>query len=215
MERHRSALPEIASCLCRMTVFVAVLLQCVCAFADIIQDEARGGVVTYAGFQPGGPWFTATDDVVFLESIDVFWADVNTTLPLPRINVGLFEGVGFGGPIIASSSSQLLSAPPDQSFIEFDFSGVTLAAGEKYSIRITPIPSGTRGAYTFALRQLVGFDPYSGGEFINAGGSRVPDRDLTFRVIGSPIPEPSALALLTLTVVHRRPRRCASSPCCA
>lgn len=171
------------------------------ASADIIQDQ---GVFDHAisFFDPVGQTFTAVDPQI--SAIAFAFSDINPSSPNDPVTMSLYEGVGFDGTLIASTTQTLPAVLPSTSatpqFIDFDFTGVSLTVGAIYTVAVTTSNS-PKIAVVYSMS-----DPYAFGHYISGEEGLIPDWDLNFRVTAVPAPAGLALGLLAAPIVRRRAR---------
>ena len=165
--------------------------------AFILQDYQSGGVqVDY--YESLGQSFTAEDEFVSVG----FWFDAfNLGYPVSDITVSLLEGAGTDGSLLGAVTHSL-PVIAGNTFVDFDFSGVSLTAGNQYTA-VLDVPDVNP---TWGLQMHWGYlgDLYTGGS-LHFGG-RVPvfdfpnslaNADARFLVTPrAAVPEPASLALL-------------------
>ncbi len=190
--QHKRSLTR-AAALLAASVFVASS-----ASADIIQPTIGGGPTFARGDSIFGQSFLADESVESLQTISFWYRLANTansTQPVGTLT--LFRGLGY----TPNPPDQLASVTRPFGFtgdhwLDFDLSGfgIRLTPGENYSFRIE-VPDEARGGYSVLASNFI--DWYPGGTFLGRSGQPL-DSDLTFRVLGEPVPEPSTALLLSL-----------------
>ena len=186
--------------LIQVTFLLSALAVCRAGQADIIHLVDTSGSHSRTTFaQPFnfGQSFTADPSVANLGSIGFQWQDVNSGLAFPTLEMELFEGDGYSGAELGSVVQTLVSLPPDDSFLEFDFlgQGISLADSQVYTFRVTNTTPG-RGSYVFQ-----NVDAFAGGQAY-ALGSPQSGEDIGFQLVGSAaVPEPSSLLAMSSALV--------------
>lgn len=170
------------------------------AAADIVQDA--GVFDTAITFHNEiGQVFTAVDAQI--SRIAFAFSDINPTFPNDPVTMHLYAGEGFGGTLIHSVAQLLPDVLPGTSdqpqFIDFDFSGISLAVGQTYTVSVTTSNS-PKVAVVFS-----GADPYADGYMISAVEGAHTFSDLNFRVTA--VPAPGCAALLSLGALAAAGRR--------
>jgi len=192
------------NCTVILLIVVSFSLVHVCsALADmILQDQLSGGYQINA-FSPIGQSFTAEDERI--ESIGVSLSDMNSfTAPDSfNVTVELYEGKGFEGSSLGTSTMSLNDGISTGSydydsgeffvnFQNFDFSDVELIVGESYSFKlIDPTPRWGVGInqHSYAddyLSPIPGRVDYEGGDAYASfedGLSVWETSDLTFQIL--------------------------------
>jgi formylglycine-generating enzyme required for sulfatase activity len=157
--------------------------------ADIIQSSSNSGYA-FVVERITGQSFTADASIEELSSIGFYYEDVNVFLPGALVTIDLFEGLGFAGTLVDSES--LTIAPGSgYGFVDLDFSGNLLQPGNSYSFRLWGGPNVTGGYESTTL------NAYAGGTLLDDQGNPLLG-DLTFRILGNPVPERSALVLTAI-----------------
>lgn len=174
------------------------------ASADIIQSKWNS--VRAINYYAPGQTFTAVDAQI--STISFYIQDFNpTNYPDDRsLTVSLYSGGTGSGSAIKTVTNSNIAGGYD-GFLDFDFSGVSLAVNGVYSAML----SGSTDRW--GVSWFVNGDPYADGAAIFNGVVRGPF-DLAFRVLAAtnPVPEPGGLALVGLGmagVVLSRRRRAA------
>jgi hypothetical protein len=163
-----------------------------------------GGQILQNGFnstwainfhEPIGQSFTAEDPNV---TFGFYLTTMNPTESNGMLTVTLYQGSGFGGSVLGSSTFGL--ADGYSNFFDVDFSAVNLAPGNVYTVGVS-----TTSSLYWGLQGMMDTDNYAGGTaftFGNPGGTLGAStlRDWRFRVTpaASEIPEPAGFALLPL-----------------
>lgn len=193
------------------------------ALADIIQPEIgdldlfiEPGVPGVPGVQVGQS-FTADGSVSRLDSIGFFYSHSDYDSPARTMTLDLFEGQGFGGPLIGSRTT---TGGFGNYWKDFLLDGIVLSPGQVYSFRISSHYSA--GGLPVDAYYFDPDNPYAAGSLIHANGTADPSADLTFRVLGSPatdVPAPATISLLAvgligLGFVGRRRRAGTSGSAC-
>jgi hypothetical protein len=171
----------------------ALLSASAAAQAAVIEVNAGVFDAAIAAYQPIGQSFTAIDPTLL--SIGFAYSDINPGAANTEVTIDLFEGEGFGGPLVASRSFFLPAVLPTTSqppvIFDTDFSGVGLSVGGTYTAAL-----GVAGN-SFKVAAVHGFDSYAGGQGL---GGACADCDFNFRVVGEgfsgAVPEPGAWALM-------------------
>jgi hypothetical protein len=157
------------------------------------QDTNLMGGLNTTYFSPVGQSFTPT-----LSSLDFMTFLLQDEFGNPAtFSVAIYQGAGFGGPILGTSNS--ISLPigfgDDNIFgdpVEFDFAGgITLTPGQVYTAELIGNPGNS---------YFVGYDDegtYGGGDVYLQGGA-LSGADLVFQegiFTATLAPEPTSLAL--------------------
>lgn len=196
--------------------FKSLALACVAASsfatgagaATILVDSGER-IVTMSFADPMGQSFTAigTD----LQSIGVQFATLNPSGPQNSVTVALREGDGLDGTILRELTLTPANVGRDDPkvFTDFDFSGITLELGSRYTFTLTNNGSGSRNGIVFGPNLITpsgpyGPDAYADGRayFTDFSGNcqTTPDCDLNFRVvtadIAAAVPEPASWAMM-------------------
>jgi hypothetical protein len=158
--------------------------------ADIIQASSDTAFSAGGAAIVRGQSFAADSSVEDLLFIGFRYEDSNTILPAPTVTIDLFEGLGFGGTLV---DSEMVTVPTGlgSRWVDLDFTGVSLVAGNDYSFRLT------KGAGAGGVNHSSS-DLYAGGTRLDGNGDPL-SGDLTFRVLG--VPEPSSLVMAALGVL--------------
>jgi hypothetical protein len=171
--------------------------------ADIIQPK-YGAAFFWPQQQTFGQSFTPTPEEARLESIGLLYQVGNVSSGPAHLTIDLLTLEGFGGDLIGSSALVIPETTPGDTWIDFQFSpAVNMVPGNRYTMRVTSL-GGAGGTGLAGGWDSDAMSPYVGGHSINYAGEldiifagRFAYRDITFRVIGSPVPEPAALTLLS------------------
>lgn len=196
--------------------------------ATILQAEGSSHAAILA-YGPIGQSFIAED--AMLGSIAFAFSDINPGQLNEPVTMTLYQGEGFDGPVIGSTTQVLPATLPSIDdapvLIDFSFSGTALSIGQTYTAAVT-IDSSYKVAVVYAELDLYEIfeevDLYTGGLMIFAGDSILlaggdvcsaglcPGADLVFRV--TPVPEPAqwgmmlaGLGLVGWTARRRRMQR--------
>jgi len=118
----------------KVSLFVLMAMLSLTAYADTFIGGPQYGSYQINYFSPVGETFTASGgDLVFaafgVNPINGWMPGDNT------LSVNVFDGAGFGGTLLGTSSAFV----PDgfNNYLFFNFSGITLTAGQQYTIQIT------------------------------------------------------------------------------
>ena len=168
------------------------------AFADVTQSTFN--TITSVPVSSLGQSFTADASVANL--ISAMFVVTNND-PGMSVTAQLYDGAGYGGPLLDTDVINLANVLPTNSPLFFDFTGNSLANGSIYSIRLTP---------TAALSlQAANTDPYAGGTQLDGSGLPIAGFDFRFTIHGeAAVPEPTSVALLGIAAavaVGRRRRK--------
>jgi hypothetical protein len=170
------------------------------ARADIIQPF---GFVSADMNMYFGQSFTATVAEPVAGTLSFKWAALNLAEPDPVMTADLYDGFGFGGALLGTSTTVTV---PDTlasgEWVNLTFSSpVPLTAGNQYSIRFSFAGVGLRSG-GFSYVNTVGDDIgsfYFGGHRLTGSGGVAADpgvsSDLAFRVLTT-IPEARSWLLL-------------------
>ncbi len=186
---------------------LAVVLSCFILvpgkvlYADIIVAyNGSGGFFGSVNTRVVGQTFLADSSVEVLETMSFFYVEGNNHLSAASVTIDLFQGEGYGGALVDSQTKTATKGIGNY-WEDFDFSGNTLVPGQVYSWRLSggPGAGGNGNGVT-----------YADGTRLDSSGNPI-SGDLAFRVLGSPIPEPSGLVLAGLGLLAiacgRRRRR--------
>ena len=169
----------------------SLLITPAAALAGPIVVPASGSTDQILFLSPIGETFTAEDPLI--DSIG-FWVRDFNPITGPNdlsLDIQLYAGVGFGGPLLGSETFTGLVAGFDN-YADVNFSGIPLIVGDVYSAQLidtTPRWGVAQGSLT-----------YPGSEAIYIGGAD-PTFNWAFRVLPSapvPVPEPESLLLISL-----------------
>lgn len=161
------------------------------AQADIIQSSFNGSTAWPSSTITVGQSFTADSSVASLAAIGFRYTDFNSTLADPTVTMTLFEGQGYGGTQLGTVSKVVTTTGVQ--WEDFDFSGISLTAGDIYSFRIV----GGPGSGGFSVNSSG--DAYTDGTYLGGAGNPPPfTLDLAFRVLGATaaVPAPASLPVL-------------------
>lgn len=160
--------------------------------------DVGAGVTGIAVQRPIGQTFMANGDAI--HTVGLLLLNLNMSSELLQdhlVTLDLFEGVGFGGPLLTSRTvdadqilGRLLGA---QASVDFDLGGFPVKAGQTYSFQLSA--ETTR----FGTVWFSG-NPYADGQAILQGQS-FSDPDLYFQIRAVPEPHPSLLWLIGLPLV--------------
>lgn len=206
----------------RIAVFLSIVLVSSSQSghtAGIFQD-LFGGTTFFAanGGAPSGQTFVVPDQTP-IQSFGIGLIDGNQILGDLAFTLTLFEGVGFGGPVVVQVSEVFASLPLetdlplqrrwqiyDQPFAEFRVGSLPLVVGQTYTISVRS--NSRRGGWPSIGQDVLGFDAYpQGGHYSSIVGLR-PNFDHVFSV-NAVIPEPltATLGLMGLGVLGMATRR--------
>jgi hypothetical protein len=160
-----------------LVVFLAAGRPC---RADIVIGTPPNAAFNIQIFTPTGQSFTA--DRSAIKSIGMSVSVCNCP-PLMKFQLTLLNGSGTSGATVATRTA---TAPIGLfGFLDFDFTGVTLTVGQKYTAvmtQISPNPPNSTGI------SINGVSPntYSGGVAFLSGLAN-PDVELSLRVVDEPL----------------------------
>jgi hypothetical protein len=163
------------------------------SFGGTILQNVGFGDAQIAYYDPIGQSFVADD--VQLTTVAFAFSNMNPASPNTPITMSLYQGSGFGGPLLDSVTQTLPGLLPGINdplvFIEFDFTGNSLLLGATYTVAVTTTSSKVGLAYNQN-------DVYAGGELLESYGPSDPAHnqagfDLAFRIVT--VPEPGSAAL--------------------
>lgn len=190
---------------------VAVPCAALPATAAIVQANANAFTAFGSSPTPIGQSFTAEFTVGLLDTVEFrYLPNVNTTLSAPSVTIDLFDGVGYGGTLLGSTTRSL-SGTGAERWEAFQFAMIPLVVGGSYTFRLTGTGSGSYGLQTG--------DPYPGGDRLDSNGAPVMGLpgDLAFQIFGeiappNVIPLPAAGWLLVtglgaLAAIRPRPKK--------
>jgi hypothetical protein len=167
---------------------MALALSAGVASASTI-DQQNAVITGYLGpSSTPGQSFTPT-----FSSIDFASFELATTTGTPsQVFLFLFQGAGYGGTLLASSS--VLSVTNDASFSQytFNFSTVALTPGSPYTLALVD----STGPFLF--EEEGSGNPYAGGDEFNSAGMVQTGYDLAFSegTNATPTPEPAPFLML-------------------
>jgi len=113
------------------------------------------------------------------------------------VQINLLSGDGYGGSLLASTPSQVITNLGPQP-IEFDFSSpVALTPGNIYTLQIQLVSGSVLNEYAASG------NPYAGGQAYLSNGTVFTDNDLVFSEGTNPAsaPEPATLSMLGLAAL--------------
>jgi hypothetical protein len=180
---------------------VAALIVSPLASAGVILNSAGQFDRSIASVDPIGQSFTAEDPL--LGKIAFAFSDINPGSANDPVTMTLYSGTGFGGSVLKAVTQTLpdplpsTGAPPQ--FIDFDFTGTALVPGNVYTAAVT-----TSNSFKIAV-VYDSADHYAGGIYIDVNGQQTTS-ELNFRVTPG-VPEPTALALISIATLALTPRR--------
>jgi len=180
-----------------ITVFVFTAILCLAAplFGGPILQDNYNSTWAIQFHEPIGQSFTAEDPNV---TFGFFLTTMNPTETNGMLTVTLYQGSGFGGSVLGSSTFSLANGYDN--FFDVDFTAVNLVVGNVYTVGVSH-PS----SLYWGLQGMLDTDNYAGGTaftFGNPGGDigGMTLRDWRFRVTpaAAEIPKPAGFTLLPL-----------------
>lgn len=165
--------------------------------AGVISQETASGAFQYDAYEQFWQSFTTIDsNITFSLNFHKF----NDFEPYTdNLIARLYDGEGFGGSVLGTESINLsvTSEGPDEQWLDFDFTDITLFNGSIYTVGFVTDGSSSYGGTGIAWYS----NPYSGGAaYYNDELSM--NGDLKFCVTGeSAVPEPSSLSLLLFGII--------------
>jgi hypothetical protein len=187
----------------------ALLVSLIAVIAMPWAVEAKADIVQPFGFTSAdmdayfGQSFTAMALEPAVGTLSFQWAALNLAAPDPVLTADLFDGFGFGGALVATTTTVTV---PDTlasgEWVNLTFASLMpLTAGNQYSIRFSFDGVGLRsGGFRFAntVGDDIGSFYFGGHRLTSTGGiAAAPgvSSDLAFRVL-STIPEAQSWLLL-------------------
>jgi hypothetical protein len=180
--------------------------------ADTTQVESGNRALTLSFYSPLGQTFTAAG--ADLLSFGFQLQSLNPAQANGPITFTLYNGSGFGGSVLATQTVTPTTLPlqnREPGWLDFDFSGLSLSAGQTYTAALAS--ASTRFALMYGptiniyTGNALSGDAYAGGHFLASGYT--PDRvcasgicdanfRMTFASTTSAVPEPATWGLMIL-----------------
>lgn len=159
------------------------------------QNTVGGTFINSAGFNTGpGQSFTPSLSSINAAQFSLSTGDGSAF----TLRLDLFDGSGYGGALLGSSSPATVSGTNSQT-IEFDFpSAIALTPGNVYTFRLTQTGAAGNSFYTV---NDASSNPYAGGTLFDGTGTARAPFDLVFAEGTAAVPEPATTSLVTLGAV--------------
>ena len=164
---------------------------------DLILQNASNGSAQINHFEEFGQSFTTIDTNVIFSWSFVESMNVNSSHN-DNIIARLWEGNGTSGNLLDTSTMNMSSL--SDGWVDIDFSAINLNIGSIYTVLLHTDGSSDYGGFRRSSS-----DFYDGGNGYIFGISQT--RDLTFRVVGVDVPEPSTLVIFSLGLIGLASRR--------
>lgn len=166
----------------RTILMVGLGLSASAAMAGVISNGGDTGGIQIQYAESVGQSFVAEDPHVLAS---LYYLTFNPSWPVSNITLSLYHGTGVGGTFLGSDTFSLSAG--FNGFHDSDFSSVTLAIGDTYSLAAS-IPGDSP---YWGIRSGNGYAGGTGFSAFGLGG------DYVFHVIptAASVPEPGSLAL--------------------